>query len=257
MKKILALLTTLALLCSMVVCVSAAGTPTFELSSATTTAGGQAELTFSILNNPGITALQVDFTWNTQYISLSAKPTDYRLLDGAKFTPSGVLTKQPYSLNWSVDEYDAYETGEFATFVFNVAEGTPAGEYPVTVSYESYNVYSAATGNPEVTFETVNGIITVEGEAAPEYTYDKTQFNNGALEVAYDFAGSNKLVIVAYSDSGKRLEKAIFVDVDADDADTAINLAAAIGSVANATSYKAMLWVDDVNCQPLLDAIGW
>jgi hypothetical protein len=197
--------------------------------------------------------MAVSIAYDSTYISLNKKATNSNLFSGGQVVVGGSATDNPYKINWSEDFNNFYENGVFAQLEFKVADNAPDGVYEIAISYKAVDVYDADM--EEVAFDTYNGKITVgNGEVTgPTYTTTALKYADGALTLEAAEAITGKVVVVSYTESGKRLVQAQFIDVNvAADSATPITF-----NVAAGTSYKAMLWLDNVNCKPLIDAIGW
>ena len=231
--------------------------PTFQVTSAKANAGEEVTLDINVLNNPGITAMAVSIAYDSTYISLTEKATNCNLFSGGSVVVGGNAAANPYKINWSEDFDNFYENGVFAQLKFKVADNAPDGVYEIAISYKAVDVYDA--NMEEVAFDTYNGKITVgNGEVTgPTYTETKLVYADGALTLQVADTATftaAKVVVVTYSDTDcKRFLDVHFVDVTckADSAQTVTY------DVDSGAKTKAMLWLDNVNCQPLADAINW
>lgn len=161
-KRILAVLTMLTLLGTVVVGSAFASTaPTMTLSSATVKAGDTAALTINVANNPGFTATIVKVGYDSTYLSLAARATNGDLFTSC--TPGGNVSANPYQIVFNDGFEDITADGVLANLSFKVADNAPAGEYPITLIYSAEDTYNANFDFVE--FEVVSGKITVEADA--------------------------------------------------------------------------------------------
>jgi len=137
-----------------------AAKPTFSVSSASAKPGDTVSLNVEMSNNPGVTSFMVDISYNDRYLSLATEPTLADMFTEAM--ASGDIAMNPFNIYMADHFVDVKENGVFATISFNVAEDAPSGEYQIKLSYDPVNVYNANMDS--VTFETVAGKITVEGD---------------------------------------------------------------------------------------------
>lgn len=137
--------------------------PTFSVSSAKAKPGDTVKLTVDMSNNPGIASVVLDVSYNNKYLSLTSKPVFSELF--TENLDSEDLSIVPFTL-FSYDALkDITESGALATLTFKVAEDAPSGDYIVALSYDEENVFDVDFNN--VSFETVAGKITVEGDVPP------------------------------------------------------------------------------------------
>lgn len=172
-KRILAFLTMLTLLGTVVVGSAFASTaPTMTLSSATAKAGDTVDLTINVSNNPGFTATIVRVSYDSTYITLAARATNGELFTSC--TPGGNISSNPYQIVFNDGFDDITANGVLANLSFKVADDAPAGEYPITLSYSEDDTYNVEFDY--ITFEMVSGKITVESDA-PVYTEKDPEYH--------------------------------------------------------------------------------
>ncbi|MBO4693746.1 MAG: dockerin type I repeat-containing protein [Clostridia bacterium] len=166
MKKILSVILSVVLVVTLSfgvsMLVSADGTPTIVVSSASATAGSTAEVTISLKDNPGIASLKLDvaFSGDLELVSFGKESYDGNYIDGkgnvdaeeldqwVKYdvkekggfalqpkAGTASLTATSLRLNW-VSPFNNIEGDfKFATLKFKVKEGVELGEKPVSVSF--------------------------------------------------------------------------------------------------------------------------
>lgn len=168
-KKALAAVMTICILCSVAAITSfAADNPKFVLSSATTKAGDEVNVTLDCSNNPGITAWKVDLSYDSTVLEMISCD-----MSGVFGTALGsqTITENPYTVSWNNDTEDISVNGKMAEFTFKVKEEAPAGDYTVSLDYDENNVYSVELDESgletNVHFDTVDGVITVKSEEVP------------------------------------------------------------------------------------------
>ena len=157
MKKFFSVLTALAILmlCVFPCFVSAAGEPTFEVSSAQVSAGEDVDIKINIKNNPGITSAKLNVTFDD---ALTLKEVTYGKREGLCQQPQEL--KSPVTLNWINGKDDLKDDAEFATLTFT-AGSAASGKYSISVSYDPEDVYNLKEEN--IKFNTVAGVVTVTG----------------------------------------------------------------------------------------------
>ena len=162
-KKLTALI-----LCVMLIAVSTVmivnatvPVPTFSLSSASGEAGDEVEVTLSVLNNPGITALSVNIAYSADDLELVSINNLGLFTDSISSSKPG---KNPITVSWyAADSGNKTESGELAVLTFRIKEG--ASSNSLTLSYDEDNVFDNSYEN--VAFEVVNGGVIVTGYAEP------------------------------------------------------------------------------------------
>ena len=154
MKKVLSiLLVTLLAFSAMSIMAVNAVDPTVSLETVTGKAGEQVEVNLNVANNPGLTALQVKFTYSATDVSIN-KATAV-----APFTPVTTNIKNA-NHNPFLVQYDFEEAvegdGTVCKLTFDVLEGAKASDLTIT------SVSAFDDNMKKVTFATVNGKINIE-----------------------------------------------------------------------------------------------
>ncbi|MBQ7255860.1 MAG: hypothetical protein IJS31_06435 [Oscillospiraceae bacterium] len=122
-------------------------------------AGQTVTVALQLSENPGIAGMRLNVSYDSALTLEKAETGD--TLTTLAFTKPGNLSANPVALFWDGmdDDTTCGETGTILVLTFRVAEGTEAGEYPVTVTYVSDEVYNAAF--EDVTLAVQNGTVTV------------------------------------------------------------------------------------------------
>lgn len=157
MKKIFSVLAAALILtlCVLPCFVSAAGEPTFEVSSAQVSAGGDVDVKIDIKNSPGITSAKLNVTFDS---ALTLKKVTYGKNEGLTQAPQEL--KSPVVLNWINGKSDIKGDVEYAVLTFTT-DNVASGKYNISVSYDPEDVYNLKEEN--IKFNTVAGIVTVTG----------------------------------------------------------------------------------------------
>lgn len=135
--------------------------PVIKVSSVSGRAGQTVDVTIAVQNNSGIAGMMLKLAYPEQFELVDI--SEGTALPGLEFTPPGNYAANPISLSW--DGLDADEgNGIVLTLSFRITEGTPDGEYSLSLSYNDGDVYD---GNMEdVSPELIQGVVTVK-EAMP------------------------------------------------------------------------------------------
>ena len=117
--------------------------PQIVVESKTVSPGSTVDVPVRLENNPGVVAVNLWVGYNSDWLTLTGVKDS-----GILGTPhhGGNTTQNPYHLYWhndtSQDNFSANRT--IATLTFQVKEGTPADNYPITITPDSaagmYNV---------------------------------------------------------------------------------------------------------------------
>lgn len=129
-------------------------------------AGETASVTINLANNPGIIAMKLLVSFDTDVLTLT-KVIDAGELGTQYHKPEKV---SPYTLSWGMDtaEENCTFNGTIVTLEFEVAENVEVGSViPIEISYDldNYDIFDFA--GHKVEFATVNGSVTV-GEKETE-----------------------------------------------------------------------------------------
>ena len=129
MKKILSLILSLLMVAALSVPIFADGTPTISFESATIEAGQTVELSCLIENNPGVAGLNVQLAYDKSVIEIGKivkGSSDFGTVQKGTVTAGNKFT-------WANAENDDTD-GVYFTVPVTVKEGTPGGDYPITVT---------------------------------------------------------------------------------------------------------------------------
>ncbi len=160
MKKILSVCLALVLL---FVCIpiqaSADGTPTFAAGNAAAKPGETVEIPVLIENNPGIIALDVSVSFDTNVLTLQ-NAVNASLFSEGEITLGGSYNTATYKILWENGTgSNSTENGAIATLTFLINEEAEAGETTITVDYVASSVFDVDL--EEVAFEKRAGVVTI------------------------------------------------------------------------------------------------
>jgi hypothetical protein len=167
-----------------------------NVSSATTSVGNTVSVTVDISGNTGFANLGLQVGYDADNLTLTDVTNNPNV--GATYTPTQVLTTNPYNMDWTSTNNVIYN-GNLATFTFKVNDNAVNGKYPITVSYytgkngdyidgEDVN-YDADFNSLNLTY--VNGEIMVSNHIAGDINGDgKVNNQDGTLLIRY-LAGWN------------------------------------------------------------------
>lgn len=157
-KRVTAVISVIAVLISSFVITSFAAASSIKVGTVSASAGSTAEITISLQNNPGISALYINVEYDTRLKLKSVSDTG--LLKGKKF--SSDVNAYPYAVSFDdiLSRKDNYSDGAFVKLVFKVPKGTAPESYPVTVSFAEDDIYNAQLEN--IPFSVINGSVIVK-----------------------------------------------------------------------------------------------
>ena len=165
MKKLFAMSAALAMLYTSfsIVSANAADSLKLEVAKISAEAGETIAIPVSITENTGIIAIGFTVDYNAEALELISVE-DEKLFSGASFTVGGDVTVVPYRVMWddglASDDYT--DVGTIATLNFRVLDTAESGIYEISVNVESDNTFNV--NFDDVSFETVNGSVTIHGE---------------------------------------------------------------------------------------------
>lgn len=140
-------------------CVSADNQPEISVESAVVYAGEEVLLSVKLENNPGIAALKLSLSYDSQLELLAVE--DSGNLGSPMFSNS--CSAKPYILSWnisSVADRDFMHNGVIATLRFRVKNSASAGEYNISLSCKVGEVFNSKMESFTPLFTT--GAITVK-----------------------------------------------------------------------------------------------
>ena len=196
-KKIWAIVLSILMLVVIIIpsaYINAAGEFTVAGSTANVKAGEEVSVDVNLVDNPGVCAINLYYTYDTNYFTLTNIENKV-----SKFTMTNdVTTVWDATSNYTED-------GTLATLTFKVAENAPSGDYEIAIHF----IDASNDSFQPVTAQTTAAVITVEAlpVAATGITLNKNSLSlvTGANEtlvatVSPDNA-TNKTVIWSSSDS--------------------------------------------------------
>ena len=130
--------------------------PVITVSEAKGTAGNTVEVTISIDNNTGITGAILQMNYHPALTLVHVEKGD--AFESLTFAKLAVPYLNPLVLSWDGITNDT-SNGTLVTLTFAIADNMPVGDYPITVTYKSGDIYDADMENVIVAVE--NGQITV------------------------------------------------------------------------------------------------
>lgn len=130
-----------------------------SVTSAVGSPGETVTVAINLDSNPGIIAARLKVAYHSGVLTL-VEAKDGGILGEYLF--GGNMAANPYILTWEngLSDADFTATGTLVYLTFRIAEDAPAGEYPVTVSYEPDDVYNKDLTN--VDFDVTQGTVTVK-----------------------------------------------------------------------------------------------
>ncbi len=155
-KKTLVIILCLIMVCTSMLCVNATVVPTISIGSGSVSAGKLCSISVSIANNPGIVAARLVVVYDATALTLISAG-DSGLLNDKTETPT------PEILYWedAAATVDNTANGVIATLTFKANEDAQTGKYPVTVGYETGDIYNVDL--EDVNFTVSGGFINVIG----------------------------------------------------------------------------------------------
>ncbi len=167
MKKIISLITILAVVCSMFAAVYATDTAVTEPTIKLTDAQAQSDSTFTldvcIENNPGVSTLQFALNYDAQYITYQ----DAECISEQGFSCIATNNDNILTLTCLCNGADTMFNGKLATVTFKTAAVDEDVQTEITVTYGEGDITNAA--NEKLTFQTVSGKVSIE--AADVHTH--------------------------------------------------------------------------------------
>jgi len=173
MKKILSLIIAFSLVLSSFIVVSAGqDSPTISVSNVKMVRGRTVDVEISISGNPGISAMRLYVNYDNTSLHLVSVKDGGLLGNNTHGTDSGTLKKNPYTLLWvnGTTSSDYSGNGVIATLTFEVDEDAEYKEYPITLSYDEYDIVNNNLQNIEV--EISNGSINVVNQKIGDVNND-------------------------------------------------------------------------------------
>ena len=139
----------------------AAGDPQLVVSSVEAIAGENADVTISLVNNPGIASIKLSVAF-PEDLTLTDVVFNDAQLGGQSQAPQKFTS--PVTLNWFNGGANTNGDIIYATLKFAVPASTLSGNKPITITYNQENVYNI--DEEDVEFEIVNGNVAVTNNCA-------------------------------------------------------------------------------------------
>ena len=137
--------------------VSAAGTGSIKVGSATVQTGTQFELPIEIESNPGIAALSLALTYDAEKLELLSA-IDGKILGTSSYLAGKDLKMIPYTMNWDdLSQQNNTGTGTVAVLSFRAKEDA-AGSTAVSVAVNQKSTYNVDM--QDVAFTVQEGLVT-------------------------------------------------------------------------------------------------
>ena len=200
----------IALLLSIIITISGisvfAATPCIAVSNAVAETGETVNINISLENNPGIISIMLKLSYDSNYLELT-NVEDSRNLGTSVFGNN--KSAIPYKMNWNDDAGTENLTysGVIATLTFKVKTNTPAGTYPVVITYDEGEIYNVDL-NP-VDFSVSNGSIKVMGnEPVNELSISNVSIDGGVsfeIDAISGDSYSGCFLSVLYDDNDRLL----------------------------------------------------
>ena len=123
-------------------------------------AGQTVQVPISISDNPGITCMTLDVSYDSSALTLTGVTDGGILGEGTAIMHSDNLVS-PYRLCWANDtaRSNFADDGDIATLTFVIAQDAQLGSYGITVSYDEDEIYS--TSGENVKFNVHNSSVEV------------------------------------------------------------------------------------------------
>ena len=196
-----------------------------EVSSIEVNAGDVFDLPIELKSNPGVAAMSLNLTYDTDKLELISA-TDGQILGSSTFLSGKDVTAVPYTLNWDdLSDENNTGTGTLASLSFK-AKDNAVGSADVAVAVNQSSTFDIDFN--DVIFETIKGTVSINsetGELVPAITVSSLTADTGStvevpiimennpgvaavsLDVTYD---NTKLSLVSVED-GKILGTSTFL----------------------------------------------
>ena len=196
-----------------------------EVSSIEVNAGDVFDLPIELKSNPGVAAMSLNLTYDTDKLELIGA-TDGQILGSSTFLSGKDVTAVPYTLNWDdLSDENNTGTGTLASLSFK-AKDNAVGSADVAVAVNQSSTFDIDFN--DVIFETIKGTVSINsetGELVPAITVSSLKADTGStvevpiimennpgvaavsLDVTYD---NTKLSLVSVED-GKILGTSTFL----------------------------------------------
>ena len=162
MKKILAIISAVIMTIALFSIAAAAEdaseqSTVMQISSAFGQKGGTVEVTVSIQNNPGISSVSLDISFDESKLNLTK--VDFNPNLGGQ-TGISESMKSPVTIQWVNAFSDWKEDGVFATITFTISEDAEnSTDVEIAASYDPENIYNSNEENVAISIN--NGTVSV------------------------------------------------------------------------------------------------
>ena len=196
-----------------------------EVSSIEVNAGDVFDLPIELKSNPGVAAMSLNLTYDTDKLELISA-TDGQILGSSTFLSGKDVTAVPYTLNWDdLSDENNTGTGTLASLSFK-AKDNAVGSADVAVAVNQSSTFDIDFN--DVIFETIKGTVSINsetGELVPAITVSSLtadtgstvevpiimENNPGVAAVSLDVTYDNTKLSLASVEDGKILGTSTFL----------------------------------------------
>ena len=196
-----------------------------KVSSIEVNAGDVFDLPIELKSNPGVAAMSLNLTYDTDKLELISA-TDGQILGSSTFLSGKDVTAVPYTLNWDdLSDENNTGTGTLASLSFK-AKDNAVGSADVAVSVNQSSTFDIDFN--DVIFETIKGTVSINsetGELVPAITVSSLtadtgstvevpiimENNPGVAAVSLDVTYDNTKLSLASVEDGKILGTSTFL----------------------------------------------
>ena len=196
-----------------------------EVSSIEVNAGDVFDLPIELKSNPGVAAMSLNLTYDTDKLELITA-TDGQILGSSTFLSGKDVTAVPYTLNWDdLSDENNTGTGTLASLSFK-AKDNAVGSADVAVAVNQSSTFDIDFN--DVIFETIKGTVSINsetGELVPAITVSSLtadtgstveipiimENNPGVAAVSLDVTYDNTKLSLASVEDGKILGTSTFL----------------------------------------------
>ena len=196
-----------------------------EVSSIEVNAGDVFDLPIELKSNPGVAAMSLNLTYDTDKLELISA-TDGQILGSSTFLSGKDVTAVPYTLNWDdLSDENNTGTGTLASLSFK-AKDNAVGSANVAVAVNQSSTFDIDFN--DVIFETIKGTVSINsetGELVPAITVSSLtadtgstvevpiimENNPGVAAVSLDVTYDNTKLSLASVEDGKILGTSTFL----------------------------------------------
>lgn len=136
-------------------------TAAIAISSLTAYPGDTIQIPVSIRSNPGISAMKLTITYDTELLEYQDAAFDQAFLDAAGAqTCINAETSGTIILNWVLAQTEYSENGDFAVLTFKVKAVTEDADAALTITYDPEDIFNKEHENQ--TFQIENGTVRIK-----------------------------------------------------------------------------------------------